>query len=111
LYCLYFIYRGVLTPEEFVGAGDLIVATCPTWAWSGGDPAHAKAHLPADKQFLITRGVPSYRRASDMNNDELRETAADGVGEDVGDDHWYLSDLVKTGVVAAAPVDITDGNT
>lgn len=45
--------------------------------------------------------MPSYRRASDMNNDELRETVADGVGEDVGDDSWYLSDLVKAGTDAS----------
>ncbi len=24
---------GVLTPSEFVAAGDFLVATCPTWAW------------------------------------------------------------------------------
>ncbi|CAM9130420.1 unnamed protein product, partial [Ectocarpus fasciculatus] len=97
--------RGVLTPEEFVGAGDLLVHTCPPWAWSAGEPGQVKPYLPADKQCLITRGVPSYRRASDMNNDELMETAADGVGEDVGEDAWYLSDLVKT----STPGDIAAG--
>ena len=25
--------RGVLTPEEFVAAGDLLVYKCPTWSW------------------------------------------------------------------------------
>lgn len=45
--------------------------------------------------------VPSYRRASDMNNDELKETEVDGVGEEVGEDSWYLSDLIKTGGDAA----------
>lgn len=49
-------FRGVLTPEEFVGAGDLLVHTCPTWAWSAGEPAQAKSYLPVDKQCLITRG-------------------------------------------------------
>ena len=54
---------------------------------------------------LTLPAVPSYRRASDMNNDELKETAADGVGEDVGEDAWYLSDLVK----ALTPSEITAG--
>jgi ubiquitin-like-conjugating enzyme ATG3 len=25
--------KGVLTPEEFVAAGDLLVRKCPTWQW------------------------------------------------------------------------------
>lgn len=25
--------KGVLTPDEFVQAGDNLVAKCPTWAW------------------------------------------------------------------------------
>ena len=28
-----FIEKGVLTPEEFVAAGDELVAKCPTWEW------------------------------------------------------------------------------
>jgi len=27
---------GVLTPEEFVIAGDHLVLTCPTWSWQSG---------------------------------------------------------------------------
>lgn len=28
-----FAERGVLTPDEFVEAGDYLVRACPTWAW------------------------------------------------------------------------------
>ena len=28
-----FAEQGVLTPEEFVVAGDFLVRTCPTWSW------------------------------------------------------------------------------
>lgn len=28
-----FAERGVLTPDEFVTAGDYLVHACPTWAW------------------------------------------------------------------------------
>lgn len=36
------VCRGVLTPEEFVAAGDQLVFRCPTWTWcvsveTGGD--------------------------------------------------------------------------
>jgi ubiquitin-like-conjugating enzyme ATG3 len=47
--------KGVLTPDEFVEAGDNLVSKCPTWSWEMGDPSSRKSYLPADKQFLITR--------------------------------------------------------
>ena len=45
-----FLSRGVLTPDEFVAAGDELVFKCPTWSWEGGDPKRAKPYLPPDKQ-------------------------------------------------------------
>ena len=43
---------GVITPEEFVAAGDHLVHHCPTWHWVGGG---ARDFLPADKQYLETK--------------------------------------------------------
>lgn len=57
---------GVLTPEEFVAAGDHLVHHCPTWQWASGDEARTKSYLPKNKQFLITRSVPCYRRCKQM---------------------------------------------
>ena len=37
-----FLKRGVLTPDEFVAAGDELVFKCPTWTWEAGDPARRK---------------------------------------------------------------------
>ena len=48
-----FLSRGVLTPEEFVAAGDELVYKCPTWSWEGGDPKKAKSYLPPDKQVSL----------------------------------------------------------
>jgi len=45
-----FLSRGVLTPEEFVAAGDELVFKCPTWSWESGDPTKIKSYLPPDKQ-------------------------------------------------------------
>ncbi len=57
---------GVLTPEEFLAAGDHLVHHCPSWRWASGDKASAKDYLPPDRQFLITRNVPCYKRCSQM---------------------------------------------
>lgn len=57
---------GMITPEEFVQAGDYLVYHCPTWSWSSGDSSRKKSYLPTDKQFLVTKNVPCYRRCHQM---------------------------------------------
>jgi len=60
---------GVLTPAEFIAAGDHLVHHCPSWQWSAAaDDAHTRDYLPKDKQFLITRNVPCYKRCKQMMN-------------------------------------------
>ncbi|KAL5107610.1 Ubiquitin-like-conjugating enzyme ATG3 [Taenia crassiceps] len=59
---------GVITPAEFVAAGDFLVHHCPTWQWSGGEPSKARSYLPSEKQFLFTKGVPCYKRANQLFN-------------------------------------------
>ncbi|GFH15703.1 autophagy-related protein 3, partial [Haematococcus lacustris] len=67
----------VLTPEQFLAAGDYLVRACPTWLWcalsrrsaakplEGGDAKKKRTYFPADKQYLVTRNVPCLRRAAD----------------------------------------------
>jgi len=75
--------RGVLTPEEFVSAGDELVFRCPTWSWSSGSASMRKAHLPSDKQFLITRNVPCLDRVSAV---EEAMSGQGGFGMDIDDE-------------------------
>lgn len=83
---------GVLTPEEFVVAGDHLVHHCPTWQWASGEESRAKPYLPPDKQFLITRNVPCYRRCKQMeyceDQEKIIEEEQDGDGGWV-DTHHY----------------------
>ncbi|KAK9825179.1 hypothetical protein WJX81_003345 [Elliptochloris bilobata] len=80
--------KGVLTPEEFVASGDYLVRTCPTWSWEAGDPKKALSFLPAKKQYLVTRNVPSYKRASAVEEYGAR---ADTMLEADGDDGGWVA--------------------
>nr|CAD7264796.1 unnamed protein product [Timema shepardi] len=53
---------GVITPEEFVAAGDHLVHPCPTWQWATGDESRSMSYPPRNKQFLIARNVLCSRR-------------------------------------------------
>ncbi|KAA6411224.1 MAG: autophagy 3 [Lasallia pustulata] len=57
---------GQITPADFLLAGDYLVYKFPTWSWSSASsPARRVSYLPAEKQFLVTRGVPCHRRLDD----------------------------------------------
>uniref|UniRef100_A0A914R2Z7 Ubiquitin-like-conjugating enzyme ATG3 n=1 Tax=Parascaris equorum TaxID=6256 RepID=A0A914R2Z7_PAREQ len=86
---------GVLTPEEFLVAGDHLVHHCPTWSWvRAADASKTKTYLPDEKQFLMTRNVPCYRRCIEMDYDPTQEK------------RWrYFSNLP---VAIARPISPTD---
>ena len=60
-----FYTDGVLTPEEFILAGDFLVLKCPTWKWCSAKENLYNSALPKDKQYLITT-VKSNSRANDF---------------------------------------------
>ncbi len=41
-----FIEKGLLTPEEFVMAGDQLTHKCPTWSWEEGKETMKSKNLP-----------------------------------------------------------------
>ncbi|CUM66082.1 uncharacterized protein PRCAT00003736001 [Priceomyces carsonii] len=79
-----FSKTGEISPEEFVKAGDYLVYKFPTWQWSGCPKNLQKSFLPEDKQYLVTKHVPSYQRASNYvgakadDEEEEEEELEDG---------------------------------
>lgn len=91
-----FRQTGQITPEEFVAAGDYLVFKFPTWSWAAADPpSKGASHLPANKQFLVTRNVPCHRRLdADFAGDAGHEEALVNDGDDfkggAGDEEGWL---------------------
>ena len=66
------VETGLLTPDEFVTAGDQLVHTFPSWAWGViEDESHVRSILPKDKQFLVTRSVSCPQRIWEGTNEML----------------------------------------
>ncbi|XP_057326878.1 ubiquitin-like-conjugating enzyme ATG3 [Microplitis mediator] len=82
---------GVLTPEEFVAAGDHLVHHCPTWQWATGDEDRTKSYLPKKKQFLLTRNVPCTRRCKQIEYCDEQERIIEADDPEGGwvDTHHY----------------------
>jgi ubiquitin-like-conjugating enzyme ATG3 len=102
-----FLEKGVLTPDEFVAAGDELVYRAPTWTWegvaSGMDASKVRPYLPPDKQYLVTRGVPCQSRVTEQEV----TTEAETMGGDVLDDgeEWLVSQVVQA---SNAPANVED---
>lgn len=84
---------GEITPEEFVQAGDYLVYKFPTWSWASAPPNKRRSFLPPEKQYLITKHVPSHYRASTYENADTRMEALD---EDP--DGWTATSFGADGV-------------
>jgi ubiquitin-like-conjugating enzyme ATG3 len=101
-----FYSDGVLTPEEFVLAGDFLVQKCPTWKWVGGKNSKIKLvdYLPQEKQYLITN-VPCPRRAQDYEKSTR-------TSEKINEDDWIEPeiDVYKRSEKDNQPIDFENEN-
>lgn len=80
-----FYEEGVLTPEEFIKAGDFLTQKCPTWKWCASKPSFKVNYLPEDKQYLITT-VPCPKRAREYEKNSKTT-------ENVIEDDWVETNL------------------
>lgn len=83
-----FVEKGVLTPAEFVEAGDQLVFKFPTWQWQSSPDANQVAYLPKDKQYLVTRNVPCPKRVKDLDEAITRNRT---------DEDWSLPEVALGG--------------
>jgi len=95
---------GEITPDEFLEAGDYLVSKFPTWSWGDADdPSRRASHLPAGKQYLVTRNVPCHRRLNDdFAGDAGHEEAVVNDGEDVRGDGAEDDGWLRTGGLASS---------
>jgi len=112
-----FVTEGVLTPDEFLAAGNELVFKCKTWEWAAGDASRRKEYLPADKQYLVTKNVRCAQRCADLMGSLASAASEAGPSatqklagaDDLDDDEWVTtaaSGAQETPVeeMAAAPV-------
>ena len=100
-----FLERGVLTPEEFVRAGDHLVQCCPSWTWCEGESSKIKSYLPKQKQFLLTRGVPCFQRVAKLYSIPIDDKIEKG--DETGD--WEVPTLQKQPTDANTSTDHDQG--
>lgn len=102
---------GVLTPEEYIAAGDYLVYKFPSWSWASGEEGKRRDYLPNDKQYLVTRNVPCLKRVKQMEDttDELNfgllntlsaATAATAGMEEDADGDWMTTAAGSGGAAA-----------
>lgn len=92
-----FLERGMLTPEEFVRAGDHLVRSSPSWSWETGEKSKVRPYLPPNKQFLVTRGVPSFQRVSVFNSSAYYTETTEEGGEGLDNkEAWCFSEFNKS---------------
>ena len=92
--------NGCLSKEEFLKAGDHLVANNRNWEWSL-EPEKMDTSLPPNKQFLINRGLECQVRINesavpvpdrfhlDMENNELWLCPPQSTGKSDGATHVY----------------------
>jgi len=104
-----FIQEGVLTPEEFVAAGDLLVFKCKTWEWASGEPGRAVPYLPPNKQYLVTKNVRCAQRVASLekagdgaNSANATRTIKMSRDDDLDDDEWVTTSCDTAAKPAAA---------
>ena len=76
-----FSKTGLLTPNEFIIAGDYLVSKFPIWKWSSARKNKRVDYLPKNKQFLILKNIPY------IDSDEILNKVTDDKRD------WNIYDL------------------
>ncbi|KAK6462834.1 putative autophagy-related protein [3] [Scheffersomyces coipomensis] len=91
-----FSTTGQISPQEFVEAGDYLIDKFRTWSWGSCPENLRKSFLPPDKQFLITKHVPSPIRANNYlsggldfdDDDEEGDNGEELIKDEDDEDGW-----------------------
>lgn len=91
-----FLEKGMLTPEEFVRAGDHLVRSSPSWSWEAGEEKSRRPYLPPNKQYLVTRGVPSLQRVNALQASYFYKETNE-VENGLGNEAWCSAEFGNSG--------------
>eukprot|EP01147_Barroeca_monosierra_P010088 gene10088-2256_t len=99
-----FVSTGKISAKEFLEAGDYLVTNFPSWSWSSGKSENRRAHLPEDKQFLISKNVPCFpREERELMEENVKLDDADAEG-----DSWVQANLVGENEASAVVTHLDD---
>ena len=90
-----------LTSAQHGGTQILIIIIF--FSWESGKPDLRSKHLPGDKQYLVTKGVPCSKRIKQLQSQESKEREVE--------DGWIETDnpsSTATGGVKPQTMDIDD---
>jgi ubiquitin-like-conjugating enzyme ATG3 len=86
-----FFKEGVLTPDEFIIAGDQLISSQRTWKWRSGEVK--KTFLPPDKQFLILTIASCRQRVSGFQEGgNIQEVEEEGDWISSGEDRSKIDE-------------------
>jgi len=68
-----FKLTGMLTPDQFVKAGDHLVYMFPLWKWANTNKKDEVSFMPHNKQMIVMKNIPFYTKNILSDNTDIND--------------------------------------